>query len=48
MGKQCYNPKLFYAQTGTLEPCPEKYYFSESGQRNVYSKYVLHLPASNS
>ncbi|KAL5962467.1 hypothetical protein TSMEX_009795 [Taenia solium] len=37
MGKQCYNPKLFYIQTGTLEPCPEKYYFSESGQRNVYS-----------
>ncbi|KAL5110988.1 hypothetical protein TcWFU_009873 [Taenia crassiceps] len=37
MGKQCYNPKLFYVQTGTLESCPEKYYFSESGQRNVYS-----------
>ncbi|VDM16683.1 unnamed protein product [Hydatigera taeniaeformis] len=37
VGKQCYNPKLFYVQTSTLEPCPEKYYFSASGQRNVYS-----------
>lgn len=38
MGRQCHNLKLHSTLPDSLEPCSTKYYLSESGQRNVFSK----------
>uniref|UniRef100_A0A5K3F2N1 BPTI/Kunitz inhibitor domain-containing protein n=1 Tax=Mesocestoides corti TaxID=53468 RepID=A0A5K3F2N1_MESCO len=37
MGKQCFNPKVHSVGSEAFEQCRENYYFTETGQRNVYS-----------
>ncbi len=43
MGKQCFNPKLHATRSAGLDQCAEPYYFSDTGQRTVYSKLVTEV-----